>query len=78
MDQEVVLIDVSNLEDCRDKKNYEALKKILEDARRQIDQGREIVLQMTFIDSPPELIERIQSRERLEEIFKYYLPESAT
>ncbi len=31
-----------------------------------------------FIDSPPELMERIQSRERLEEIFKYYLPESAT
>ncbi len=77
MDQEVVLIDVSNLEDCRDKKNYEALKEIFADARQQIDQGREIVLQMTFIDSPPELMERIQSRERLEEIFKYYLPESA-
>ncbi|MFW6055410.1 MAG: hypothetical protein ACOC9D_05845 [Thermodesulfobacteriota bacterium] len=76
MDEEVVVIDVSNLEDCRDKKNYDTLRWIFEDARNQIDQGREIVLHQTFLDSPPEMVERIKTRERLEEVAGYYLSET--
>ena len=75
MDKEVAVIDVTNLEDCRDRKDEQTLREIFDDARRQIDQGREIVLHQIFVDSPPELIERIQSRERLDEVVGYYLPE---
>ena len=70
MDKEVAVIDVTNLEDCRDKKRYETLREIFADAR-------EIVLHQTFVDSPPELVERIQTRERLEEVARYYLPEES-
>ncbi|MCF8105290.1 MAG: hypothetical protein K9K64_07405 [Desulfohalobiaceae bacterium] len=73
MDEEVVVIDVTNLEDCRDKKNYDTLRWIFEDARNQIDQGREILLHQTFLDSPPEMVERIKTRERLDEVAGYYL-----
>ena len=77
MEKEVAVIDVTNLEDCRDKKRYETLREIFADAREQIDQGREIVLHQTFGDSPPELVERIQTRERLQEVARYYLPEES-
>ena len=77
MDKEVAVLDVTNLEDCRDKKRYETLREIFDDAREQIDLGREIVLHQTFVDSPPELVERIQTRERLEEVARYYLPEES-
>ena len=73
MDEEVVVIDVTNLEDCRDKKNYDTLRWIFEDARNQIDQGREILLHQTFLDSPPEMVERIKTRERLDEVAGYYV-----
>ena len=75
MDKEVAVIDVTNLEDCRDRKDEQTLREIFDDARRQIDQGLEVVLHQTFVDSPPELVERIQSRERLDEVAGYYLPE---
>ena len=75
MDKEVAVIDVTNLEDCRDRKDEQTLRDIFDDARRQIDQGLEVVLHQTFVDSPPELVERIQSRERLDEVAGYYLPE---
>lgn len=77
MDNNVAVIDVTNLEDCRDKKQYQTLREIFKDAREQIDQGREIVLHQTFQDSPPELVERIQTLERLEEVAGYYLPEES-
>jgi len=77
MDKEVAVLDVTNLEDCRDKKRYETLREIFDDAREQIDLGREIALHQTFVDSPPELVERIQTRERLEEVARYYLPEES-
>jgi hypothetical protein len=74
MDREVAVIDVANLEDCRDRKDVQALREIFQDARDQLDQGKEVVLHQTFIDSPPELVERIQSRERLDEVARYYVP----
>ena len=77
MDREVVVIDVDNLEDCRDRKDVQALREIFQDARNQLDQGKEVVLHQTFIDSPPELVERIQSRERLDEVARYYVPQES-
>ncbi len=74
MDEEKVLIDVTNLEECRDRKDYQALRQIFKDADKQLDQGLEIVLHQTFLDSPPELVDRIQTHERLNEIAQYYLP----
>jgi len=75
MDREVVVIDVANLEDCLDRKDLQVLREIFQDARNQLDQGKEVVLHQTFIDSPPELVERIQSRERLDEVARYYVPQ---
>jgi hypothetical protein len=77
MDNNVAVIDVTNLEDCRDKKQYQTLREIFKDAREQIAQGRDVVLHQTFQDSPPELVERIQTHERLEEVAGYYLAEDS-
>jgi hypothetical protein len=72
--KEVAVIDVTNLEDWRDRKDTQTLREIFDDARLQLSQGRDIVLHQTFLDSPPELVERIQSLERLNEVAQYYLP----
>jgi len=72
--KEVAVIDVTNLEDCRDRKDTQTLREIFDDARLHLSQGRDIVLHQTFLDSPPELVERIQSLERLNEVAQYYLP----
>lgn len=74
MDKESAVIDVANLEECRDNNNIQAIREIFEDARNRLEQGEEIVLLQTQYDSPPELLERINSRARLDQIAGYYLP----
>lgn len=74
MDRESAVIDVTNLEECRNNNNIRAIREIFEDAGNRVEQGEEIVLFQTLYDSPPELLERISTRERLEEIAGYYLP----
>jgi hypothetical protein len=74
MDRESAVIDVATLEECRDRNNIQAIREIFEDARSRMEQGQEIVLFQTLEDSPPELLERINAPERLEEIARYYLP----
>ncbi|MEF8823645.1 MAG: hypothetical protein V5B78_05900 [Desulfohalobiaceae bacterium] len=74
MDRESAMIDVTNLEDCRDKNNIQVIREIFEDARNRLEQGEEIMLLQTQYDSPPEFLERISSRDRLNEIAGYYLP----
>lgn len=74
MDREYAVIDVTNLEECRDNNNIQAIREIFEDAGNRLNQGEEIVLLQTQYDSPPEFLERINSRDRLEEIAGYYLP----
>jgi hypothetical protein len=74
MERESAVLDVRNLEECKSRKQYDALKEMFEDAKNQIMQGKEIVLWQTFEDSPPEVLERITSLERLAEIERYYTP----
>lgn len=74
MDRESAMIDVTNLEDCRDKNNIQVIREIFEEARNRLEQGEEIMLLQTQYDSPPEFLERISSRDRLNEIAGYYLP----
>ena len=75
MSDNVAVIDVSNLEKCKERGDEQSLQWIFDDARRQIELGYDIVLHQTFLDSPPEVLERVQSRERLDELSWYYLPE---
>ncbi len=75
MSDNVAVIDVSNLEKCKERGDKQALQWIFDDARRQMELGYDIVLHQTFRDSPPEVLERIQSLERLDELSWYYLPE---
>ena len=74
MKDEAAVLDVRNLEDCKSKQQYEALKEMFRDARSQLEQGKELVLWQTFEDSPPEVLERITSLQRLAEIERYYTP----
>ena len=74
MDREYAMIDVTNLEDCRHNNNIQVIREIFEDARNRLEQGEEIMLLQTQHDSPPEFLERISSRDRLDEIAGYYLP----
>jgi len=74
MDRESAMIDVTNLEDCRHNNNIQVIREIFQDARNRLEQGEEIMLLQTHYDSPPEFLERISSRDRLEEIAGYYLP----
>jgi uncharacterized FlgJ-related protein len=74
MKDEAAVLDVRNLEDCKSKQQYETLKEMFQDARNQIAQGRELVIWQTFEDSPPEMLERITSLQRLAEIERYYTP----
>ena len=74
MDRETPVIDVATLEECRSKNNSRTIREIFDDARDRLEQGEEIVLLQTHFDAPPELLERIATRERLEEIARYYLP----
>jgi hypothetical protein len=73
MDEEPVVLDVRNLEDCKLRQKNDVLQEIFQDAEEQLAKGREIVLWQTFDDSPPEVLERIKGTERLREIRSYYL-----
>ena len=74
MSDTVAVIDVSNLEKCKERGDEQALQWIFDDARRQLELGYDIVLHQTFVDSPPEVLERVRTRERLDELSRYYLP----
>jgi hypothetical protein len=73
MGEETIVLDVRNLEDCKLRQKNEVLQEIFQDAEEQLAKGREIVLWQTFDDSPPEVLERIKSAERLREIRRYYI-----
>lgn len=75
MSDNVAVIDVTNLEDCKERGDEQALQWIFDDARRQMELGYDILLHQTFLDSPPEIVERVQTRERLDQLSRYYLPE---